>query len=486
MKSLESRATSKRRRFTRAVATGKQRSSLAPAMRRMHKERGLGLPLLTKLKRDHPGDPFGQLVKFFQAFRIAAATGRKRQVSYRTEERYFDILRRVLQTLRDELNMKLQNLTELSTRHVCAVTRNWEAKGSSASDLALLNTVLRRFGIWMGKPDLAPLLADLLVDPGRAARSTSLTQPKTWESRGIDPEELFKAMDEQCEVTGLQLRLAWAFGLRLEEQLMFRPAEAHKGNVLVISRGAKGGRVREVKIRSPWEAELVERAKVLAAAHPQKVLAPLPPRRLSQARNHYYYLCRKIGFQGDGFFASTPHGGRHSFAVRQYKLGAGVPAPVLGGEMAPPAIDHATRLQLAEELGHGRPSATTAYIGTVRNMSALARKRMQRLQEIEMQLGTDPELQALTRQACITCFRLVGPAATGDRITAMVTVMCEAAQAIPQHLMDAILARLEALLGQACACIHSRAAGVNALPTFELRALGTGGTGYAGGVASDA
>jgi hypothetical protein len=119
-------------------------------------------------------------------------------------------------------------------------------------------------------------------------------------------------------------------------------------------------------------------------------------------------------------------------------------------------------------------------------MSALARKRMQRLQEIEQRLGTDPALQALTRQACITCFRLVGPAATGDQITAMVTVMCEAPEPIPQHLMDAILARLEALLGQACACVHRSAAGVNALPIFELRALGTGSTGYAGGVAPGA
>lgn len=149
--------------------------------------------------------------------------------------------------------------------------------------------------------------------------------------------------------------------------------------------------------------------------------------------------------------------------------------------MASPAADHATRLQLAEELGHGRPSATTAYVGTVRNMSALARKRIQRLREIELRLGTDPELQALTRQACVTCFSLVGPAATGDPLTAMATVMCEAAQTIPDHLMDAILARVQSVLGQPCARIHRRMV-MHALPTFELPALSPGGGEGVGGV----
>lgn len=437
----------------------------------------MGLPLLASLKRDHPGDPFRQLVKFFGAFRVPAATGRKRHVSWRTEKRYLDVMKQVLQTLRDELNMRLQNLTELSTKHVAAVTRNWEARGLSASYLAFLNTALRRFGIWMGKPDLAPLLTELLADPARGGRQTSLTRPKTWESRGIDPEAVFRAMDRECEVTGLQLRLAWAFGLRVEEQLMLRPGEAHKGDVLIVSRGAKGGRVREVEILSPLEAELIERAKALAAAHPQKVLAPLPPRRLAQARHHYYYLCRKIGLRAKGAFPSTPHGARHSFTARRYALRAGVAAPVLGGAMASPADDHATRLRLAEELGHGRASATTAYIGTVRNMSALANKRIQWLQELELQLGTDCELLALTRQVAVTHFCLAGPIATGERLPGMAAVVCEAAAPVPDEVMTAILGRLESLLGQACARIHRRADGTVAVPIFEIRALGCRGNG---------
>lgn len=440
----------------------------------------MGLPLLTSLKRDHPGDPFRQLVKFFGAFRVPAATGRKRHVSWRTEKRYLDVMKQVLQTLRDELNMRLQNLTELSTKHVAAVTRNWEAKGLSASYLAFLNTALRRFGIWMGKPDLAPLLTDLLAEPARAQRHTSLTRPKTWESRGIDPEAVFRAMDKECEVTGLQLRLAWTFGLRVEEQLMFKPEEAHKGDVLIISRGAKGGRVREVEILSPVEAELIERAKALAAAHPQKVLGTLPPRRLAQARHHYYYLCRKIGLRAKGAFPSTPHGARHSFTARRYALRAGVAAPVFGGAMASPADDHATRLRLAGELGHGRASATTAYIGTVRNMSALARKREQRLLELEALLGTDSELVALTHQGRVTTFCLVDPIATGEHAGSIAALIFESAMPVPDDLLKAICGRASCLLSRPCVRVFRPPAGIADIPTIEIRALGFRGEGWDG------
>lgn len=293
--------------------------------------------------------------------------------------------------------------------------------------------------------------------------------------RGIDPEAVFRAMDKECGVTGMQLRLAWAFGLRVEEQLMLRPEEAHKGDALIISRGTTGGRAREVRILAPWEAELIERAKVLAAAHTEGILAPLPPRRLAQARDYYYYYpCRKIGLQADGPFPSTPHGARHSFAARRYAIQAGVAPPVLGGVMPSPAVDHATRLTLAEELGHGRSSATTAYVGTVCNMSALARKRMHRLKQLEALLGTDPELLALSREAGVTRFCLAGPAATGDRLTAMVGVLCEAAAPISDGVMIAILGRLETLLGQPCARIHRRPDGATGLPTFEVRVLGLG------------
>jgi integrase len=380
--------------------------------RKLRHEVGLGLPLVQQLQKEHPNDAVGQLAGFFRDFRIPAATGRKRSVGFKTTEKYIHIMMRVLQTLR-ELNMRIRNLTELSAKQVRHVHLKWEADGASDSSLATLNTALRRFGVWIGKPQLAPPLRELLANPERGRRTTSLVHPKSWESRGVDREAAFEKMRGQCKFAAMQLRLGWAFGLRVQEQLMLRPAESDKGDKLWIHRGTKGGRWREVDITEQWERDLIDEAKVLAASHPKGILAASPSRTLEQARNHYYYLCRKIGLQAKGLFGSTPHGARHSFAVRRYEREGGGPAPVLGGPMLPRETDLKVRQRLAEQLGHGRASATAAYVGTVAHITACERKRDACLAKREQLLAADETLRPLALQAKVQAFFLVGPAATG-------------------------------------------------------------------------
>jgi integrase len=439
--------------------------------RKLRREVGAGLPLVQQLQKEHPNDPFGQLAGFFREFRIEAATGRKRTVGFKTRHKYVHIMMRVLETLR-ELNMRIQNLTELSARQVRYVHRKWEADGASDSSLAMLNTVLRRFGVWIGKPQLAPPLRELLVNPERGRRSSSLVHPKTWESRGIDREVAFEKMRAQCRFAAMQLRLGWAFGLRVEEQLMLRPAESDKGDKLWIHRGTKGGRWREVDIKEQWERELIDEAKALAASHPKGVLAARPSRTLEQARNHYYYLCRKIGLQAKGLFGSTPHGARHSFAVRRYEREGGGPAPVLGGPMLPRETDLKVRQRLAEELGHGRPSATAAYVGTVAHVTACERKRNSRLKEHEQLLATDETLLALVREAKVRAFLLAGPAAAGDTLGSQALVLCDAVEPLSDPMLSAILGRLGELLHTKCVMVDRSWVESNGLPTFEIPALG--------------
>jgi integrase len=455
--------------------TGRRRqqphAAIAPR-RRLRSEVGLAVPLLEQLQREHRGDVYGQLVAFFDAFRITAATGRRRPVSFKTRDKDFNTLRRVLHTLRD-LNMRNQNLGDLTQRQVRAVTRAWESAGLSASSLTTMNTVLRRFGCWIGKPQLAPPLATLLLHPEAGVRPSSLVKPKTWESRGIAPEDVFTAMERECPVAAMQLRMGWAFGLRVEEQLMLRPHEAHRGDLLAITRGAKGGRVRDVPIQEPWELELVEQAKALAIAHPHRILASRG-RDLEQARAHYYYLCRKIGLYAKGRFPSTPHGARHSFATRRYQRNGGVPAPVLGGTMPPERLDRAVRKRVAEELGHCRPGITSAYIGSVPKLNAVAKRQHKRLVEREALLGSDPRLQELARQAGLGAFCLAGAAAIGDRLTGQALVLCEARQPLAEGLLKAILGRTSALLNVACVVTDRAAVRIGELATFEIPALAHG------------
>jgi integrase len=342
-------------------------AAMARSWRRLRHEVGLGTVVLDRVQKEHAGDPFAQLVGFFDHFRIASATGRRRTVAFKTGDKYFAILRRVLNTLR-ELNMRNRNLGDLSLRQVRAVVRHWERNGASPSTLTTLSTTLRRFGCWIGKPQLGPPLATLLLDPGKAVRPTSAVTPKDWESRGIHPPDAVGRMRQECHVAAIQLHLGWAFGLRVQEQLMLRPHEAHRGDRLVLTHGTKGGRPREIELTEQWEYDLIEQAKAIAAAHPHGILARGTDRTLEQARSHYYYLCRRIGLRRGGRFDSTPHGARHSFAVRRYQRSGGVPAPVVGGTMPPAAIDRAARKGVAEELGHSRVAISSAYLGSVPNL----------------------------------------------------------------------------------------------------------------------
>jgi len=197
---------SKGRRGQRGVASRERRGG-PPILKAIRKEAGLGLKVLSRVQKLYPGDPLRQVGEFFADFVIPAATGRKRTVGIKTEEIYVVQMKVMVKQL-SELNMPLQNLGEFSPRHVTALTRYYESQGLSASSLQKKNTVLRRFGTWIGKPDMTPRLRDLVTDPSRAMRSYSAVESKAWTMNGVDPQEIFKKMDLECSVAGLQLDLA--------------------------------------------------------------------------------------------------------------------------------------------------------------------------------------------------------------------------------------------------------------------------------------
>jgi integrase len=447
---------------------------VAAMTRKLKQENAIGLRVLKHAIAEHPDDPFGQLGMFFESFRITAATGRKRQVSIKTEERYFDLLKLTLLTLRKPLNMHVRNLTELSTKHIRALTRYLEGRVSS-SRLATLNSVQRRFGIWIGKPGLAPPLSTLVANPESARRSTSRTSPKTWVSMGIDPPAVFAAAAAVCRTTEMHMRLGWAFGLRVQEQLMFCPSEALVGDVLVITRGTKGGLTRTIKLHEPWQFDLVERARVMAEAHPRKLIAARRHLRLDQATSHYYYVCRKIGLTAAGRFHCTPHGARHSFAARGYEGITRVRPPVLGGAPVPAAVDRSARQAIAEQMGHGRAAVTAAYLGTTAGMKRAARKQLARLYERNALLGNDVQLRALAAAGKVTSFVLVGAAASGEPLQPRSPAMlfCEGLEPIPQETLEAIAARVGQLLRAKCVLVDRDALH---LPTFEVLAIEWAGT----------
>lgn len=371
----------------------------------------MGRQVLDRVQKLHPGNPLRQVDGFFSDFVIPAATGRKRTVSFKTEEIY-RVQMRVMVTQLSELNMRLQNLSELSTRHVSSLTRFYEAEGLSASSLQKKITVLRRFGTWIGKPDMAPRLCDLVSDPARAKRSYSAVESKAWSANGVDPEEIVKRMDHECSVAGLQLRLQLAFGLRPREVVMLKPVSADQGKNLFVTDGTKGGRARIVPIDTDEKRALLEQAKTIAKGNSRGVLSVKPSMSLSGAIARYYHLARKVGISKKAL-GVTLHGLRHEFAAALFKQIAGVDAPVNGGRLDDEDLVRRAMQITSEQLGHSRRHAGAAYLGSTRHLDYSQRKNLNWL--IGRLESNQTVLQAV--KACgPSNWWVVGPAAAGKPI----------------------------------------------------------------------
>lgn len=379
-----------------------------PILKAIRKEAGLGLKVLARVQKLYPGDPLRQVSEFFADFVIPAATGRKRTVGIKTEEIYVVQMKAMVRQLSD-LNMPLQNLGEFSPRHVAALTRHYESAGLSASSLQKKNTVLRRFGTWIGKPDMTPRLRDLVTDPSRAMRSYSAIESKAWSANGVDPEDIFNRMDLECAVAGLQLRLQHAFGLRPREVVMLKPMVADQGKNLFVTDGTKGGRARMVPIDTPRKRELLEQAKEVARRNTRGVLSCKPSQSLRAALKRYYYLAERVGLT-KARLGVTLHGLRHEFAGELFKQITGVKAPVNGGRLDDQGLVHRAMQITSEQLGHSRRHAGAAYLGSRRHLDYTQRKNLNWLIN---RLENNPDVLAAVRACGPSSWWAVGSAATG-------------------------------------------------------------------------
>lgn len=175
------------------------------------------------------------------------------------------------------------------------------------------------------------------------------------------------------ERLGALLDLQRSLGLRFEESAKINAAgalaEAREAGRVTISAGTKGGLERTVPASSEAVAAL-ERAAAIQGKDRSMIPASATYRDFQQFA---YRELREAG--GNGF-----HGERHSYAQERYEALAGAPAPVAAGwgreerldrlaealgvsKDEAKAIDQDARMQIAEELGHGRVEVTNAYLG---------------------------------------------------------------------------------------------------------------------------
>ena len=244
----------------------------------------------------------------------------------------------------------------LKPKHVQKLLEVWKSDGLGVATIKNRVAHLRWWSEKVGKQNVIPASNDAL-GLGRRSFVTNVSK-----SASLPVGLLADIKDERLRVS---LELQSAFGLRREECLKFQPVKALKGFVpgdaVAIHLAAswcKGGRARSVPIRTEQQREVLNRALVLAGSGS---MIPID-RTYVGWLGVYEQQTRRVGLK-------KMHGLRHAYAQKLYEQLTGWPPPACGGPRSKDlsvdqkSIDLTARLMVSRELGHGRESITTVYLG---------------------------------------------------------------------------------------------------------------------------
>lgn len=255
----------------------------------------------------------------------------------------------ILQLCADQLQeagFRLPAAKSLKPKHVEALISRWQSEGLSTGTIKNRMTALRWWADQVGKRSIMATDNESYGLPERAGFKGN-------RAIKLDLGRLASIPDPYVRMA---LRLQAAFGLRREEALKFRPAEADRGDCLVLKASwTKGGRPRTIPVISARQRALLDEVHAFAG---DGSLIPAERTYIRQVRA-YQHQALQAGI-------SHPHGLRHAYAQVRYRMLTGLLCPAGGGPKPSPAdrdADLAARTVIAEELGHGRTDVTNAYLG---------------------------------------------------------------------------------------------------------------------------
>ena len=250
----------------------------------------------------------------------------------------------------DALGYRCMNAQSLKPKHVEALVKHWQEEGISTGVIKNRMCVIRW---WAQKVNRQNVVARSNDYYGIADRQFVTNVSK---ARAVITHDLEKVADRHVRMS---LELQQAFGLRREEAMKFQPGYADQGNYIILKASwTKGGKVREVPVRSDAQRAVLERARALAG---KGSLIP-SSRNYRQQLRIYERHTANAGL-------SSMHGLRHAYAQQRYRELTGWSPPATGGPtvktLTPQqkAIDQQARLAISLELGHEREQITSIYLG---------------------------------------------------------------------------------------------------------------------------
>lgn len=271
--------------------------------------------------------------------------------SYGTQRSRKMMVRLIARQLDEEGYRGLQ-VKNLKPKHVEVLVGRWHRDGISVGTFKNRMGVLR----WM----FGKVGRHFLMDRGNAAYGIGNRQYATNENKARELTPVFGDIERvKSPHVRMSLELQRAFGLRREEALKIQPGWADRGTkLLLLGSWTKGGRGREVPIRTKEQREVLDRAKELAG---RGSLIPRDRNYVNQLRV-YKRQVAAAGFD-------KMHGLRHAYAQERYQQITGRAAPAAGGKRVSEMTaeerdqDKYARGVISEELGHGREQVVIIYCG---------------------------------------------------------------------------------------------------------------------------
>lgn len=263
------------------------------------------------------------------------------------------------------LKYRIETVYSLKPKHLLAVFNFLESKGQSPSVIQNKISTMRIFAGWIGKAGMVKESSTYVKDKASARRTTVVQEDKSWVGNGVNVVEKLAEIAAFDLAVGIWLELCWAFGMRVQEAVMFRPVVAHEAGGIWLREGTKGDRGRFVPIENERQLDVLQRAKQIADG--KTGYTGKRGKTVEQKLKRLEYVLRKFGVTLR-LSQVTAHGLRHQYMHENYKLMTGIEPPVRGGDIT--QVDeqklHGAKQKLMERAGHTRTSIGVAYYGSDR------------------------------------------------------------------------------------------------------------------------
>ena len=272
-----------------------------------------------------------------------------RENSFATQAVREDVLRltarQLAETFRD-----LREPQHLKPKHITHAIERWQTEKLSTGTIKNRVAQLRWLADKIGKQNILPRDNAAL---GIERRVYVTNQSKAL----VVPGDVLA--QAKSDFVRASLRLQAAFGLRRAESIKIQPGWADLDDRLRLKGSwCKGGKPREVPIRTPEQRAVLDAAKRVAGG-----ASLIPQERMYVTQLSTWQ--REVSALG----LSKTHGLRHAYAQERYREITGWACPAAGGPTAKQLDsgqrhdDQVARLLISHELGHEREQITAVYLG---------------------------------------------------------------------------------------------------------------------------